>query len=369
MLSTGCAEQLGHAGEPAPSAQRPHADPLADIAVRHGVVGGWLLVFDAGQRKQPSQRFRQARQVQFERAPAGADGVLQRPDERHQGAVPAPQVAGGKSHARAGADRIGHGSQLVNRTQAQFVDQPVAAQRQDRLLLLAGDLPRRTHGLHVLSTVLRRHEHTDPLPVSVGDHLRRRLGRDVPVAPGDQRIPEGGAAHGEADEARHRGGRAQPLATFWSSSPRPRMMQPTLSGRPRRAAATTFSQSSRCRALDLPDVRLDAGVLQLLDGLHHQLAGAPDRRPSCRPPAASSCAFSGGTSSSNMNRLAIVQIVGERLQPRRLARFSACVAFRVVAHQHLAEGRVEGLDVCGEVSPYSKSNSSCPLFSAGHAVV
>ena len=44
-----------------------------------------------------------------------------------------------------------------------------------------------------------------------------------------------------------------------------------------------------------------------------------------------------------------VQIVGQPLQPGGLRLVQRLVALGVVAHQHLAEGRVEGLDVLGEI--------------------
>ena len=48
-------------------------------------------------------------------------------------------------------------------------------------------------------------------------------------------------------------------------------------------------------------------------------------------------------------RLARRQVVGQALQSRGLALVQRPVALRVVAHQHLAEGRVEGLDVAREI--------------------
>src|SRR5262249_46397937 len=60
--------------------------------------------------------------------------------------------------------------------------------------------------------------------------------------------------------------------TFLASSPRPKMMPPTLSRPPRRAGGhDLFAILPAIESLDLPDIRLDAGILQLLDRLHHQL--------------------------------------------------------------------------------------------------
>ena len=52
-----------------------------------------------------------------------------------------------------------------------------------------------------------------------------------------------------------------------------------------------------------------------------------------------------------MNRLLTlaVQVFGQPFQAGRLPRVQSLIALGVVAHQHLAEGRMEGLDVFGEV--------------------
>ena len=44
-----------------------------------------------------------------------------------------------------------------------------------------------------------------------------------------------------------------------------------------------------------------------------------------------------------------VQIVGQPLQSGRLPAVQGPIALRVVAHQHLAKGRVKGFDVLGEI--------------------
>ena len=94
-------------------------------------------------------------------------------------------------------------------------------------------------------------EDVDPLAVAAGDLAHGVVTCDLAGTEVDAGVPEGGAADRETDEARHAGGDGQPVATFLSSSPRPRMMQPTLSRPPRRAAATTFLQSS---ALSSPSI-------------------------------------------------------------------------------------------------------------------
>ena len=226
------------------SAHTPIRSRISPCATAWSAVG--CSVFDAGQRKQPSQRFRQPRKVQLERAPAGA-GVESCRDqtEAPPRRCPSAQVARGKSHARA-AGRSHRSRLAVRQSNAgQFVDQPVAAQRQDRLLLLAGDLPRRTHGLHVLSTVLRRHEHTDPLPVSVGDRLRRLFVRHAPIAQRDERIPERGSACGENRQTPAPPAALAATATILSAlEPRPETMHPTRA-RPSRLAVSRPPSHSR----------------------------------------------------------------------------------------------------------------------------
>ena len=84
-------------------------------------------------------------------------------------------------------------------------------------------------------------------------------------------------------------------------------MQLTLSRPPRRAAATIFAQSSRAvESFDFPDVGFDAGVLQLFDGSDHQPGPKLKVVAFLSPPTLSSCAFSAGTSSSNMKRLRLL---------------------------------------------------------------
>ena len=65
-----------------------------------------------------------------------------------------------------------------------------------------------------------------------------------------------------------------------------------------------FAILALIQAFSFPQIRVDAGVLKLVDSFDHQTG--PQKRqivasPSCRPPLSfSSCAFSAGTRSSNM---------------------------------------------------------------------
>src|SRR5262249_24083503 len=103
-------------------------------------------------------------------------------------------------------------------------------------------------------------------------------------------------------------------------------------------------------ALDLPDVRLDPRVLQLVDGFNHQggaelevvgllvVAKAVGRGRIGWP-----------EEFEHEQASARVQVVRELPQAGRLAPVQGLVAPRVVAHEYLAEGRVELFDVAGEV--------------------
>src|SRR5919106_4599980 len=105
-------------------------------------------------------------------------------------------------------------------------------------------------------------------PRDLGESLlpRRLLG-----PPGDQRVPEIGAADREADEARHLRRDLEPLPHFpvVLAAAENDAADLVAAARPRRrhdrlailAAIETF---------DFPQIRIDAGVLELADGLDHQ---------------------------------------------------------------------------------------------------
>jgi hypothetical protein len=88
-------------------------------------------------------------------------------------------------------------------------------------------------------------EGTHPLDVAVSDGPDRLLARRLVVAQRGQRVPERGAADGEADEPRLRRRRAQPGDDAGFIGAAPENVQPTLSRPSRCAAVTTAAQSSR----------------------------------------------------------------------------------------------------------------------------
>jgi hypothetical protein len=108
----------------------------------------------------------------------------------------------------------------------------------------------------------------------------------------------------------------------------------------------------RVDALDLPDVDLDAVVLDLLDRAPHQLRTQLGV-------VAVAVAVDGGQlrlgrgHEKLVEELAVVgvQPVGEALEALVLALVEGRVVVRVVTDEDLAEGRVERLDVAAEVVP------------------
>src|SRR5262249_10272583 len=124
-------------------------------------------------------------------------------------------------------------------------------------------------------------EELAPAHVAPRDLRTRRLGRRAAVPPADERLPERRPSDGESDETGDaRRGRQPGLDLCLVLAP------------PENDATDAVAAGSPCRgdhglavvraveALDLPDVGLDAGVLELVDGVDH-VARPP--RPVVRP--------------------------------------------------------------------------------------
>src|SRR6516162_2975153 len=89
--------------------------------------------------------------------------------------------------------------------------------------------------------------------------------------PGNQRIPENGAAYGRADKARHLRGDSEPLSHF-----------ALVLAAAKNDASDTIAAAGACRrydpfavfapiqAFNLPQIWFDPGVLKLLDRFDHQ---------------------------------------------------------------------------------------------------
>ena len=140
--------------------------------------------------------------------------------------------------------------------------------------------------------------------------------------------------------------------TLASSSPRPSTMQLTWSRPSRRAAATIFTQSSRAvEAFDLPDVGLDAGVLQLFDCPDHQAGAKLEVVFFLVATDAVELRFFGRDEQLEHEQAAAlgVQVVGEPLEAGGLFAVERLVAFGIVADEDFAEGGLNLFDVGGEV--------------------
>src|SRR5713226_4737767 len=196
-------------------------------------------------------------------------------------------------------------------------------------------------------------ENLDELLITAGYLRHRRFPCDLLAAPVDQRIPEAGPTDGKADEARYGRCGRQPFADF------PVIFTASQDDAANPVAASTacgghnlFAVFAPLETFDLPYVRLDASVLQFLDGLRHQLGAQfqivgllvsletfelgllrRDQQFEHEPAAA----------------FVAVQIFRQALQTYRLASIEFGIAFGVVTNQNLAEGRVKGFDMLPEV--------------------
>src|SRR5262249_6551384 len=190
-------------------------------------------------------------------------------------------------------------------------------------------------------------EELAPARVAPCDLRTRRLGRRPAVPPADERVPERRPADREPDEAGDARGRRQP-----------RLDLRFILAPPEHDATDAGAAGSPCRgddgvtvlraveALDLPDVGFDAGVLELVDRVDH-VARPP--RPVVRPLVA--VQFLELRLLRRHEELEhelpprAMEILGEVAEACHLAAIHRCLALRVVAHEDLAEGGRERLDM------------------------
>src|SRR5271165_7114312 len=114
-------------------------------------------------------------------------------------------------------------------------------------------------------------ENLDELLITTRNLSHRRIAGDLLAAPVDQWIPEAGPADGKADEARHACRGREPFADFAvifaaSQDDAADLNAPTAAGR----SHYFFAVFRAVKSFDLPHVRLDPSVLQLLNALRHQ---------------------------------------------------------------------------------------------------
>src|SRR5438874_10342644 len=112
----------------------------------------------------------------------------------------------------------------------------------------------------------------DKFPVTPGDFRHSRVARSLVGKKVNERIPKVGSAHGETDEAFDASRRSQPFAHFFF-----------VFAASKNDASNFVPSAAMCyghdlfavfmtiQSLDLPDIRFDASVLQLVDSLNHQL--------------------------------------------------------------------------------------------------
>src|SRR5215471_3846027 len=200
---------------------------------------------------------------------------------------------------------------------------------------------------------MRFFKNVHKLPIAARHLCHSLLPRRLLVPPVDERLPEVGPTHSEADETRNSSRCCQPLANF------------CLVLTPPQDDATDFAATASARSrynlravlaavqsLDFPHVRLHLSVLKPPDSLDHQ--------PRSQLQVVSLLVAFELLQLRLLRRhqqlehqraatFATTQVVREPLQAGCLAAIESLVALGVVAHQYLAEGRLEELDVLGEV--------------------
>ncbi len=218
-----------------------------------------------------------------------------------------------------------------------------ALERRHRRLSLPGSIA----GVQLPRAVF---EHVDPLLKLVGNHLDAGLTRGLVGAEIDDRLQERRAADGKADEARHGGGDAEPLDDLLL----------VLAAAQHNRADAIATVAAYClddlhavfaavQPFDLPDVRLDAEVLNFADRTDHQ-AGAHLQIVRLLAAGLLELVGLGGHQHlEHVQPVVLMQVVGQPLQSLELPAVELSVALGIVAHQHLGEGWIELLDVFGKV--------------------
>ena len=198
---------------------------------------------------------------------------------------------------------------------------------------------------------LCRLEDADPLLEPAGDFGDGRFARDFFVLQIHDGVQKTRSPDGETDKAGNRGGDAQPLDHLLFVLAAAEHDAADL------LAAFAAGGLDQCQAvfaavepLDLPDVGLDAGVLQLVDRAAHQvgtqlqvvgLLVAADLGQLRR--------LGRNEQLEHEEPIVDVQIVGDPFQPGRLPAIGDFVPLGIVADQDLGELGIEGFDVAGEL--------------------
>src|SRR3954452_7609830 len=194
--------------------------------------------------------------------------------------------------------------------------------------------------------------HADEAQVVVGDLLRRRLALERAVEEALQGVPPDRAPDREADEALDRRGRAQPLVDLLvaGAASEQHADDALAPGALAGLLGEHLGVGALVDALDLPDVDLDAVVLDVLDRAAHE-RGSELSVVAVVVSAIGLELVLGPRNEELEEELAVVLVepVRQALEPLELALVHLGVAVRVEADEHLAEVGVEGLDVRTEV--------------------
>src|SRR5215831_8410207 len=111
----------------------------------------------------------------------------------------------------------------------------------------------------------------DELAIALGDRGDCLLASRFFAPPGNQRIPENGAAYGKAEKARHLRGDPEPLSHFALVLAAAENDAPdTIAAAGARCRYDAFAVLAPTQAFNLPQIWFDTGVLKLLDRLNHQ---------------------------------------------------------------------------------------------------
>src|SRR3954452_19860258 len=181
--------------------------------------------------------------------------------------------------------------------------------------------------------------HADEAQVVVGDLLRRRLAVQRAVEEALQGVPPDRAADREADEALDRRGRPKPLVDLLVARAAPQqdaddaLAPGTLAG----LLGEHLGVGALVDALDLPDVDLDAVILDVLDRAPHELG--PQLGVVAVVVAADRLELRVGRGHEQLEQelaVVLVQPVGQALEAFELALVHLGVAVRVEADEHLA---------------------------------
>src|SRR5215510_8553353 len=180
-------------------------------------------------------------------------------------------------------------------------------------------------------------EQIPKLAIAPGDLGNSLITRRSFAPPGGQRIPENRAADRKSDEPRDSCRDPEPLAYFpivlaATKNDTGDMMAPT--GACRRHDALAIL--APCEPFDLPQIRIDAAVLELMNGFDHQ--ARPQfkivRLPVALEPVELDLLRWNQELEHEAAAAAGGEEIGKALQARRLPFIQCAIAVRVVTHQH-----------------------------------